>query len=70
VSPIYVVPKQAGLMIVNNKDDELVLTRIQSGWRVCINCRKLNAATKKDCFPLPFIDQMMECLVGHEYYCF
>jgi hypothetical protein len=66
VIPIYVVPKQAGLMIVKNKDNELVPTRIQSGWRVCIDYRRLNAATRKDHFPLPFIDQIVECLAGHE----
>jgi hypothetical protein len=37
VSPIHVVPKRAGLMVVKNKDNELVPTRIQSGWRVCID---------------------------------
>jgi hypothetical protein len=70
VSPSHVVPKRAGLMVVKNKDDELVPTRIQSGWRVCINYRKLNATTRKDHFPLLFIDQMVECLAGHNYYCF
>ena len=55
VSPIH-VPKRAGLTVVKNKDNELVPTRIQSGWRVCIDYRKLNAATKKDHFPLLFID--------------
>jgi hypothetical protein len=70
VSPIYVEPKCAGLMVVKNKDDELVPTRIQFGWRVCIDYRKLNAATRKDHFPLPFIDQMVERLVRHDYYCF
>jgi hypothetical protein len=70
VSPIHVVPKQARLTVVKNKDNELVPTRIQSGWRVCIDYRKLNAATRKDHFPLPFIDQMVERLAGHKYYCF
>jgi hypothetical protein len=70
VSPIHVVPKRAGLTVVKNKDDELVPTRVQSGWRVCIDYRKLNAATRKDHFPLPFIDQMVERLAGHKYYCF
>jgi hypothetical protein len=45
-------------------------TCIQSGWRVCIDYRKLNATTRKDHFPLPFIDQMVERLAGHKYYCF
>jgi hypothetical protein len=69
VSPINVVPKRAGVTVVQNKDGELVPTRVQSGWRVCIDYRKLNTATKKDHFPLPFIDQMVERLAGHEYYC-
>ena len=38
--------------------------------RACIDYRKLNAATRKDHFPLPFVDQMLERLTGHEYYCF
>jgi hypothetical protein len=56
VSPIHVVPKRAGVTIVQNKEGELVPTRVQSGWRVCIDYRKLNTATRKDHFPLPFID--------------
>jgi hypothetical protein len=67
VSPIHIVPKRARLTIVKNNDDELVSTRIQSGWRVCIDYCKLNAATRKDHFSLPFIDQMVEHLAGHEY---
>jgi hypothetical protein len=70
VSSIHVVPKRAGLMVVKNKDNELVPTRIQFGWRVCVDYQKLNAATRKDQFPLPFIDQMVERLAGHEYYYF
>jgi hypothetical protein len=70
VSPIHVVPRRVGLTVVKNKDNELVPTRIQSGLRVCIDYHKLNAATRKDHFPLPFIDQMVERLVGHKYCCF
>ena len=70
MSPIHVVPKRAGLTVVKNKDDKLVPTCVQSGWRVCIDYYKLNAATRKDHFPLPFIDQMVECFVGQEYYYF
>nr|GFB24389.1 reverse transcriptase domain-containing protein [Tanacetum cinerariifolium] len=35
-------------------------------WRVCIDYKKLNEATRKD----HFMDQMLECLAGNEYYCF
>ncbi|KAM1362812.1 hypothetical protein ACFX2H_027589 [Malus domestica] len=60
VSPIQVVPKKSGVPVVKNEEKELVPTRIQTGWRVCIDYRKLNATTRKDHFPLPFIDQMLE----------
>ncbi|GJR61162.1 reverse transcriptase domain-containing protein [Tanacetum coccineum] len=49
---------------------ELIPTRLVTGWRVCIDYRKLNDATRKDHFPLPFMDQMLERLAGNEYYCF
>ena len=32
--------------------------------------RKLNKATRKDHFPLPFIDQLLDKLAGQKYYCF
>nr|GEX69876.1 retrovirus-related Pol polyprotein from transposon 17.6 [Tanacetum cinerariifolium] len=36
-----------------------------------IICLKfLNEATRKDHFPLPFMDQMLERLAGNQYYCF
>nr|GEY22336.1 DNA-directed DNA polymerase [Tanacetum cinerariifolium] len=56
VSPIYCVPKKGGMTIVANENNELILTRLVTGWRVCIDYRKLNDATRKDHFPLPFMD--------------
>ena len=70
VSLVQLVPKKTGIIVVKNQNDELVPTRIQNGWRVCIEYRKLNAITHKDHFPLPFIDQMLERLADHSYYCF
>ncbi|GJR87618.1 reverse transcriptase domain-containing protein, partial [Tanacetum coccineum] len=70
VSPGHCVPKKGGMTVVTNEDNELILTRLVTGWRVCIDYRKLNDATRKDHFPLPFMDQMLERLVGNEYYCF
>ncbi|XP_057808487.1 uncharacterized protein LOC131022964 [Salvia miltiorrhiza] len=70
VSPIHVVPKKGGITVVENDKGELVPTRVTTGWRMCIDYRKLNAATKKDHFPLPFIDQMLDKLAGHKFYCF
>ncbi|CAN6691821.1 unnamed protein product [Malus baccata var. baccata] len=70
VSPVQVVPKKSGVIVVKNAEDELVPTRIQTGWKVCIDYRKLNNTTRKDHFPLPFIDQMLERLAGHSFYCF
>jgi len=37
---------------------------------MCIDYRKLNMATKKDHFPLPFIDEMLERLTNHSFFCF
>ncbi|GJW72355.1 reverse transcriptase domain-containing protein [Tanacetum coccineum] len=70
VSPIHCVPKKSGITVVTNKNDELVPTRTITGWRVCIDYRKLNEATAKDHFPLPFMDQMLERLAGNKYFCF
>ncbi|KAL5572849.1 hypothetical protein UlMin_022446 [Ulmus minor] len=70
VSPVQVVPKKGGMTVVKNDKNELIPTRTVTGWRVCIDYRKLNDATRKDHFPLPFIDQMVERLSGHDYYCF
>nr|GEX94870.1 reverse transcriptase domain-containing protein [Tanacetum cinerariifolium] len=70
MSPIHCVPKKRGMIVVANENKELILTRLVTGWRVCIDYRKLNDATRKDHFPLPFMDQMLERLAGNEFYCF
>lgn len=70
VSPVQVALMKSGITVVTNEENELVLTQVQTRWRVCIDYRKLNAATCKDNFPLPFIDQMLERLADHFHYYF
>nr|GEW92471.1 DNA-directed DNA polymerase [Tanacetum cinerariifolium] len=64
--PIHCVPKKD----IKNEKNELIPTRLVTRWRVCIDYRKLNDATRKDHSPLPFMDQMLERLAGNEFYCF
>nr|GFA42779.1 DNA-directed DNA polymerase [Tanacetum cinerariifolium] len=70
VIPVHCVLKKGGMTVITNDENELVPTRLVTGWRVCIDHQKLNKATRKDDFTLPFMDQMLERLVGNEFYCF
>ncbi|GJU20981.1 reverse transcriptase domain-containing protein [Tanacetum coccineum] len=70
MSPVHCVHKKGGMTVVENEDNELIPTRLVTGWCVCIDYRKLNDVTRKDHFPLPFMDQMLKRLAGNEYYCF
>nr|GEY24271.1 DNA-directed DNA polymerase [Tanacetum cinerariifolium] len=70
VSPVHCVPKKGGITVVENEDNELIPTRLVTGWCVCIDYQKLNDATRKDHFPLMFLDQMLKRLAGNDYYCF
>ncbi|GJV90536.1 reverse transcriptase domain-containing protein [Tanacetum coccineum] len=70
VSPVHYVPKKRGMTVVTNEENELVPTRTVTGWRICIDYRKFNEATRKDHFPLPFMDQMLERLAGNKFFCF
>ena len=70
MSPVQVVLKKCGMTMIKNKNNELILIRTRCGWRICIDYRKLNKATRKDHFPFPFMDKMLDGLLGHEFYCF
>nr|GEX47201.1 reverse transcriptase domain-containing protein [Tanacetum cinerariifolium] len=70
VSLIHCVPKKGGITVVANENNELIPTRLVTGWRVFIDYMKLNDATRKDHFPLPFMDWMLKRLAQNEFYCF
>ncbi|KAI3758225.1 hypothetical protein L6452_05778 [Arctium lappa] len=63
VSPVQCVPKKGGVTVVTNDKNELIPTRVVSGLRICMDYRRLNKATQKNHFPLPFVDKMLDrCL--------
>ena len=64
------VPKKGGFTVIRNEKNESITTRTVIGWRVCNDYKKLNTATRKDHYPLPFIDQMLDKLAGHPLLCF
>ena len=70
VSPIHVMPKKCGITMIRNEKNELIPTRTVTGWRVCVDYRKLNTTTRNDHYPLSFINQMLDRLVRHSHYCF
>jgi hypothetical protein len=60
VSPAHCVPKNGGFRIVANQHNKLIPTRTVVGHMMCIHFRKLNKETRKDHYPLKFIDQTLE----------
>ena len=70
VSPVHCVPKKGGITVVPNDKNELIPQRTIIGYRMCIDFRKLNKATRKDHYPLPFIDQMLERLSKNTHFCY
>src|SRR4051812_7925561 len=70
VSPVHCVPKKGGMTVVTNDKNELIPQRTIIGYRMCIDSRKLNKATRKDHYPLPFIDQMLQRLSKNTQFCY
>ena len=64
------VPKKGGFIIIRNYKNGLIPIGTVTGWRVYIDYRKLNTTTRKDNYPLSFIDQMLDRLAGHSHFCF
>ncbi|PIN19344.1 DNA-directed DNA polymerase [Handroanthus impetiginosus] len=67
---IYLISIVRGQALGPQHANELIPTRTVTEWRVCMDYRKLNKATRKDHFPLPFIDQMLDRLAGKEFFLF
>jgi hypothetical protein len=65
-----VVPKKGGMTVIRNEKNELILQLITTSWQMCIDYRKLNKTTRKDHFPLPIIDEMLERLANHSFSCY
>jgi hypothetical protein len=70
VSPVQVVPKKGGMIVIHNEKNELIPQWTVTGWRMCIDYRKLNKATWKDHFPQLFIDEILERLANHSFFCY
>jgi hypothetical protein len=70
VSPVQVMPKKGGITVIRNEKNELIPQRTVTGWQMCIDYWKLNKVTQKDHFTLPFIDEMLERLANHYFFCY
>ena len=70
VSLVHCVPKKGGVTVVPNENNEIIPQRTIVCYRMCTDFRKINKVTKKDHYPLPFIDQMLERLSNKTHFCF
>jgi hypothetical protein len=69
VDPVHCIPKQHGGVIIVQNDDEVFPTIMKTKYKMCVDFRKLNKETIKDHQLLPFMEQILDILVPHSYYC-
>lgn len=69
-SSIQCVPKKGGMTMVANEKNEIIPTFTVTGWRICVDYRTLNKVTRKDHFPLPLLDEMLDILAEEAFYYF
>lgn len=62
--------KRSILIVIENANGELILTRKITGWKICADYWKLNSVSRKDYFPLAFLDQNLEKVHGNVFYWF
>lgn len=68
-NPIQYVPKKGRMTMVENDYIELMPIGSIIGWRIWMYFCKVNKETRKDHFLLLFMDQMLERLAGHSFFC-
>ncbi len=61
IKPIEEVTWLSPIVLMPKKNGKL---------RICVDFGKLNAVTKKDSYPLPFIDEVIDIVAGHQVYTF
>jgi hypothetical protein len=70
VSLVQVVPKKGGMTVIRNEKNQLIPQRAVTSWWMCIDYWKLSKATRKDHFPLSFIDEILKRLANHSFFCY
>ena len=67
---MHIIPKKVEVIEIVNENGQEIQTHLPTKWQVCIDYPKLNVTTKKDHFPLRFINEILDRLVGQSYFCF
>ncbi len=46
----------------------IIIPKKNGKLRICIDFRELNATTKKDPYPLPFTDEVLNTIIGYDIF--